>query len=64
VEHLHYNAVIISDISYQLCESLIKNNPQAQRCKRKQTKLILEHQQEKGCQAVDFSSEQCSCQEK
>lgn len=63
VADLHHNATIPKEIAYQLCQLLkIKNTREAQRCKRKQTKAILEHQKEKGCKAVEPLSEKCYCQ--
>ena len=52
VRHLHYNAEITEAQAILLCRKLISRNQQPQRCKKKQTQLILQHQQMKGCVAV------------
>ena len=55
VRHLHYNAEITEAQAILLCRKLISRNQQPQRCKKKQTQLILQHQQKKGCIAVTKS---------
>lgn len=52
VKHLHYNAEITEAQAILLCSKLIDRNQEPQRCKKKQTQLILQHQKMKGCIAV------------
>lgn len=56
VKHLHYNAEITEDKAILLCSKLINRNQEPQRCKKKQTQIILEHQKMKGCIAVTKNS--------
>ena len=55
VKHLHYNAEISEAQAILLCSKLINRNQEPQRCKKKQTQLILQHQRMKGCIAVTKS---------
>jgi hypothetical protein len=52
VKKLHYNATINAFQASLLCSELIKRQQEPQRCRKKQTKLILQHQKAKGCIAV------------
>ena len=52
VRHLHYNAEITGAQAILLCRRLMNRNQEPQRCKKKQTQLILQYQQRKGCIAV------------
>lgn len=62
VQELHYNARIDTMAAQKLCYNLIIKGREAKRCKRAQTKLILEYQGEKGCKATSSNFSKCSCQ--
>lgn len=62
VRNLHFDALISQENERQLCGNLMAKQRVAQRCKKAQTILILQHQQDLGCKATDNSSQSCSCE--
>jgi hypothetical protein len=62
VENLHFNAVVTREKAKLLCYDLIIKQRKARRCKKAQTILILENQQNLGCYATDSHIEVCTCQ--
>ncbi|MFM2312012.1 MAG: hypothetical protein RLZZ04_1288 [Cyanobacteriota bacterium] len=52
VKNLHYNATIDEKKAILLCSELIKRQQEPQRCRKKQTELILQQQRAKRCVAV------------
>lgn len=64
VQSLHYNASIDKNKAIALCKILLDRDTKAQRCKKRQTELILEYQKQKGCFAVTNSSKSCICETK
>lgn len=63
VQHLHFNALINLIAAQNLCYNLMDKGREAQRCKKQQTKLILEYKHQLGCKAVNKSSLVCQCEE-
>jgi hypothetical protein len=62
VRNLHFNAEINQGQARKLCYLLMQNNRDSHRCKKQQTKLILVHQEQKGCKATDAISQSCKCE--
>lgn len=62
VKALHFDAVINQEKARQLCQNLIVKQRVAQRCKKAQTVLILQYQQDRGCKATDADLVLCACQ--
>lgn len=63
VQHLHYNTQIDRTTAKQLCRKLINEGREPKRCYKKWTQAILEHQHQKGCQAIVSNENPCSCGE-
>ncbi|MEA5469933.1 hypothetical protein [Spirulina sp. 06S082] len=61
-QKLHYDIEIKKESAIQLCDLLKQNNRQSLRCKKKQTKSILIHQEKIGCKALNDNQELCQCQ--
>jgi hypothetical protein len=62
VRKLHFNADIDRETAEKLCQLLMSQGREAQRCKKAQTTLILEHQKQLGCKATEFSVPSCECE--
>ena len=63
VRNLHVDARIDQLTAEKLCLIMMQADRKAQRCgKNRHTKLILEHQIEKGCKATKTSKENCDCE--
>lgn len=63
VQNLHFNAQIDNTKAYQLCLNLLRKGRQAQRCKRKTTKMILEYQANQQCKAANSTFLKCKCED-
>jgi hypothetical protein len=62
VKDLHFDVVITQQSAKHLCYDLLSQQRIAYRCKKAQTKLILQYQQNLGCKAADENSELCNCE--
>ena len=62
VKDLHFDAVITPNNARQLCYELLSRQRIAYRCKKAQTKSILQFQRNLGCKAASESSEPCDCE--
>jgi hypothetical protein len=62
VKDLHFDAVITPNNARQLCYELLSKQRVAYRCKKAQTKSILQFQRNLGCKAASESSESCDCE--
>ena len=62
VQRLHFDAVINQRIAQQLCYNLIAQERISLRCNKAQTILVLEHQHQLGCKAVDTNFQICECE--
>jgi hypothetical protein len=61
-QQIHFNASINTQSSCQLCENIMSKNREAKRCKRKDTKEILNHLESLGCKAIVPNSQNCKCE--
>jgi hypothetical protein len=62
VKDLHFDAEITQQSARQLCYELLSRQRIAYRCKKAQTKSILQYQRNLGCKAVDENSPSCNCE--
>jgi hypothetical protein len=62
VKDLHFDVEINPNSARALCYHLMSNQRDAQRCPKKQTISILQHQRQIGCKAADISSQSCQCE--
>jgi len=63
VQSKHFNINIDPVEAKKLCHNLIAKDREPTRCKKRHTTLIIEHQKELGCKAVNYDSQQCACEE-
>ncbi|MFM7408693.1 MAG: hypothetical protein ACKO3K_19065 [Cuspidothrix sp.] len=61
-QKIHFNASIDTNAACKLCENIMSKNREAKRCKRKDTKEILNHLERLGCKAIVSKSPSCECQ--
>jgi hypothetical protein len=59
VKHLHYDALIKEEQAILICRKHLNIDRQPQRCNKRQTQAILEHQKQKGCVAVTKNPQSC-----
>ncbi|MEB3289233.1 MAG: hypothetical protein VKI82_04925 [Leptolyngbya sp.] len=62
VKSLHFDVVITQQSAKHLCYELLSKQRIAYRCKKAQTKSILQYQRNLGCKAAAENSELCSCE--
>jgi hypothetical protein len=62
VRSRHFDITMDEAQAENLCRHLISQGQKPERCKKKQTISILEHQQQRGCKAVSKDSSQCDCE--
>jgi hypothetical protein len=61
-QKIHFNAYIDKNAACKLCENIMSKNREAKRCKRKDTKEILNHFETLGCKAIAPNSPKCKCE--
>jgi hypothetical protein len=61
-QKLHFNASVDTNAAFQLCENLMSTKREAKRCKKKDTKEILNHLGSLGCKAMLPNSPNCKCE--
>lgn len=62
VQKLHYNAKIDNTKAEILCYKMLRKDREAQRCQKKITISILQHQEELGCKATNSNLPKCACE--
>lgn len=61
-QKIHFNASINKQSACELCENIMSKNREAKRCKRKDTKEILNHLENLGCKAIVPNTRNCKCE--
>lgn len=61
-QKIHFNAFLDTNVAFQLCENMMSKNREAKRCKKKDTKEVLNHLESLGCKALALNSPNCKCE--
>ena len=61
-QKIHFNASINIQSACELCENIMSKNREAKRCKKKDTKEILNYLESLGCKAIVPNTPNCKCE--